>query len=96
MASNVTSVEKFQKLCTLVLDDAASDNEKRNAAVKAIELLAEQDGDLLVIPKSELAALRSKVEGADTAIAKVKEAQQKGMLLGGALGFMLAKGGIGR
>lgn len=96
MAANVTTVEKFKKLCELAVDDGASENEKRNAALKAIEILAAEEGELLVIPRAELEALQIKVEGAEKSLAKVKEARQSGMMMGGVLGFMLAKGGLGR
>jgi hypothetical protein len=99
MTAEMQAVERFKKLAQLALsedEDGESTEEARNAAVKAIELLADDDGELIVLPKSELADLQQKVEGAQQSLARVKEAQTKGMMMGGILGFLLGKGGLGR
>jgi hypothetical protein len=90
MAENdkVTAVEKFQKLCALATNDGAPDNEKRNAAIKAVNMLGE-GGELAVVPRSELEELQKRVEGASASLAKIKEARNSGMIMGGIMGLVL-------
>lgn len=98
----VQTVEKFQKLAHLAMSEENGEptEEARNAAVKAIHMLAEEDDDgkqaLLVVPRAMLEEMKRKVEGAGASLAEVKQAQEKGMMMGGLLGFMLAGGKLGR
>lgn len=99
---SVQTVEKFQKLAQLALSEEEGEptEEARNAAVKAIQMLAEQDDDeqpiLVVIPRADLVTMKKKLDGAGASLAEVKKAQEKGMMMGGLLGFMLAGGKLGR
>lgn len=97
--ANVEAVEKFKKLVNLALstdEDDESTEEARTAAVKALAMLSDDGGELVVLPKAEVEALQQRIEGANAALAKVKDAKKEGMMLGGLAGFMLAKNGIGR
>ncbi|HBZ71785.1 MAG TPA: hypothetical protein DEP35_19480 [Deltaproteobacteria bacterium] len=91
---SIESFEKFQKLSTLALDEGAEPEEARNAAVKAVEMLSDESGDLIVLPRAQVEALRKKhVEGQDL-VKKAKEAKNEGLMLGALGGFMLAKSGM--
>ena len=99
---SVQTVERFKKLVQLALSEEEGEptEEARSAAVKALQLLTEEDDDdhpvLVVIPRAELVALKQKVDGAGASLAEVKKAQDKGMMMGGLLGFMLGGGKLGR
>jgi prolyl-tRNA editing enzyme YbaK/EbsC (Cys-tRNA(Pro) deacylase) len=99
---SVQTVEKFQKLAQLALSEEEGEpsEEARSAAVKAIQLLADKDEDdqpvLVVIPRAELVSMKKKLDGAGASLSEVKKAQEKGMMMGGILGFMLAGGKLGR
>lgn len=97
-SKSVETVEKFQKLAQLALseDDGEPTEEARNAAVKAIGMLADEESELLVLPRAELEAMKRKVDGASASLAQVKDAQQKGMIMGGLMGFLLGGGKLGR
>lgn len=92
------TVEKFQKLAQLALseEDGEPTEEARNAAVKAIQMLAEEDDDgkqaLLVIPRAEWE--KKHVAGASPK--DLAKAKQDGMMIGGALGFLFGGGKFGR
>lgn len=86
------TVEKIDKLVAL----SASDNveEARNAAMKAASMIRE--ADLVCIPRKEVEALVARVEGASKAITKAKEAGNRNMMLGAALGFFFGGGKLGK
>jgi hypothetical protein len=88
--------EKFQKLTALALseEDGQATEEARTAAVKAIEMLADEEGDLVVLPRHELEAFQQRIEGAQAALAKVKEAKREGIVMGAFGGLILAKSGM--
>jgi len=92
----IESFEKFKKLASLAMseDDGESTEEARNAAVKAIEMLDDPEGDLVVLPRAEVEALKRRIEGASAAMAKADGAKKEGMMLGALLGFGVAKSGF--
>lgn len=94
--SDLASFEKFQKLAALALteDDDEPTEEARTAAVKAIEMLADEDGELVVLPRADVDALKAKIEGASKALASAKAAKREGMMMGAMLGVGLAKSGM--
>jgi len=94
--ADLAGFEKFQKLAALAMteDDGESTEEARTAAVKAIGMLAEDDAELVVIPRADLDTLKNRVEGASKALANSKAAKREGMVMGAIGGLMLAKSGM--
>lgn len=89
-SSSIEAFEKFQKLATLALDDT-NEEESRNAAVKAIEMLEGEDPELVVLPRAEVEQLKKGIEGARDIVSKTKAAKREGMMVGALLGLGLAK-----
>jgi len=90
--ANVEAVEKFTKLVALAQSEEKGEptEEARNAAVKAIQLLADEDSDLVVISRAELEAAKKRVGE----VKRSREEKRKDMAMGAFVGFMLGKGGI--
>lgn len=85
------AVETVQKLVALAqsTENGESTQEARNAAVKAIKLM--QENDLVVVAKADMEAAAKAVEGVENLRKRVKKAKQDGMVLG-ALGALIFKG----
>jgi hypothetical protein len=94
--ANVEAVEKFTKLVALAQSEEKGEptEEARNAAVKAIQLLADDESDLIVISKTELEEAKKRVGEAKLAAKKTRDEKRKDMATGAFIGFMLGKGGI--
>lgn len=92
----IESFEKFQKLVSLALseEDDEPTEEARNAAVKAIEMISDESGDLIVLPRAEVERIKTVQGDQKQQLVKVKEAKNEGMLVGGFIGLMLAKTGL--
>jgi hypothetical protein len=91
------TIETVQKLVTLAVSEAASDDGTeagRTAAMQAAKLIAEHE--LVCVPKADLDRARAQVEGARNLARQTQAEGQKNMLLGAALGFMVGGGKLFR
>lgn len=86
-------VEKAQALLRLAIDNPESD-ESRNAAVKVVQMMKEHD--LVLMPKAEVEAIAKVVSGANELAQRVEKEKMQNILLGGALGFFLGGGKLGK
>lgn len=91
----IETFERFQKLAQLALsqEDGEPTEEARTAAVKAVEMLADDTSELVVLPRSEVESLKAKIDGAEKGLARVKEAKREGIIMGALGGLVLAKSG---
>lgn len=90
-AKTVAALEKVSKLVELAHENENTD-EARNAALIAVNLMHEHQ--LCVIPRAEIERLKKHIEGTNALARDAKEQRMQNMLLGGALGMMLAKSGF--
>ena len=86
-------VEKAQALLKLAADDPDSE-ESRTAAVKVIMLMKEHS--LVLMPRSELEAMGKVIAGASELATKAEKEKLQNIMLGGALGFFLGGGKLGK
>ncbi len=86
--STAQVVERVQHFVALATNNE-SEEEARNAAMKAIELMKEHD--LAFVPRSDLEKVRTAVEGAERLATRAKQEKMQNMLIGGALGLLLGK-----
>jgi hypothetical protein len=93
MSEQESAVETFTKLATLALDEAASEEEARNSAVKALRIL--RDERLQVVTSERLDAATKAVEGARADFAKAREAMKRDatttLVKGAIMGFAASK-----
>jgi Protein of unknown function (DUF2786) len=83
------AIEKVQQLVALASDEGASPEEARTSALKAIQIMREND--LVVVSASELEASIKAVDGARLALRDAESKMNSKMLMGAALGFGLSK-----
>jgi hypothetical protein len=84
-------IARVTQLTALAIDESTTEAERRTAAVQAITLI--NANDLCVVPRAELDAAKSAVEGANLVATRAKKQATQNMILGGVLGW-LAKGRI--
>ena len=82
-------IEKVQKLVALASDKGAAEEEARSAALQAVRLMG--DNDLTVVPKGDLESVQKSVEGMRIELREARKRETAKMLIGGAIGFGLAK-----
>ena len=87
-------MEKVQKLVALARtkEDGEPTEEARTAATTIIDLM--EEAELVLVPKSDLAAAAKAVQEATELRAKVKTAKKEGMVLGGLLAAYATKQGM--
>jgi multidrug resistance efflux pump len=82
-------IARVTSLTALAVDDSTTEPERRNAALQAITLI--NSNDLVVVPRAELDAAKTAVEGANAMVARSRKKETQNLMLGGVLGW-LAKG----
>jgi hypothetical protein len=80
--------EKVQHLVNLAANNENED-EARNAAVAAVNLMREHD--LAVVPREDLERAQQVIQGANQLLVKAKEEGNKRLLIGVALGAFFGK-----
>lgn len=92
--ANVEIVEKVSNLMALARTEEKGEptEEARNAAVQACKLI--EQNELVVVRKGDLEQAAKAVEGARAIRKAAQKEKREGMLLGGAIGLMLGRGGF--
>lgn len=80
-------VERVQDLCRLAQSD--NENEARNSALKAVQLMNQHE--LAFVPRAQLESAMKTVEGAREMVKQAKQEKMQNMLVGGLLGAFLSK-----
>jgi hypothetical protein len=83
------TVETVQKLIALAADES-NEEEARNAAMKAVQLM--KQNDLHVISGTDLSAAERVINEARAMAKTARADQHKNMAIGGVLGYLIARG----